>query len=52
MDAAVMQAHIKLYVNDFSMNLGDEGFAAIEAFLTRAADAGLVPSFDSLLLKK
>lgn len=51
MDAKVMQAHIQLYVNDFSMNLGEEGFAAIEAFLTRAAKAGLVPTFEPLLLK-
>ena len=51
MDAKVMQAHIQLYVNDFSMSLGEEGFAAIEAFLTRAAKAGLVPTFEPLLLK-
>lgn len=51
MDTEVMQAHIQLYVNDFSMNLGEEGYAAIEAFLSRAAKAGLVPSVETLLLK-
>ncbi|WP_462188145.1 MULTISPECIES: 1,4-dihydroxy-6-naphthoate synthase [unclassified Frankia] len=40
----VVDAHIKLYVNEFSLNLGDEGFAAVEALLSRAADADLVPA--------
>lgn len=44
MDEHVMQQHISLYVNAFSMDLGEEGFAAIDAFLTRAEKAGLVPS--------
>ncbi|WP_256788847.1 1,4-dihydroxy-6-naphthoate synthase [Frankia sp. AvcI1] len=39
----VVDAHIKLYVNEFSLDLGDEGFAAIETLLARAADADLVP---------
>ncbi|EIV95203.1 1,4-dihydroxy-6-naphthoate synthase [Frankia sp. QA3] len=39
----VVDAHIKLYVNEFSLDLGDEGFAAIETLLARAADAELVP---------
>ncbi len=39
----VVDAHIKLYVNEFSLDLGDEGFAAIETLLARAADAELLP---------
>ncbi|WP_141500638.1 1,4-dihydroxy-6-naphthoate synthase [Paenibacillus luteus] len=47
----VAQAHIDLYVNEFTANLGDEGYAAIEALLGRAAEEGLVPSFDLSLLR-
>ena len=44
MDPGVQARHIGLYVNEFSLELGDEGYAAIERLLTRAAGAGLVPS--------
>ena len=44
MEPDVVDAHIKLYVNDFTVDLGDEGLAAVEALLGRAADAGLVPA--------
>ncbi|CAM3830818.1 1,4-dihydroxy-6-naphthoate synthase [Cohnella lubricantis] len=47
----VTQQHIDLYVNDFTANLGDDGFAAIEALLTRAAAEKLVPPFDPNLLR-
>jgi len=43
MDAGVCQAHIDLYVNDFTRDLGEEGLAAADALLRHAADAGLVP---------
>lgn len=43
MASDVVDAHIRLYVNDFSVDLGDEGYAAVEALLGRAAAAGLVP---------
>jgi 1,4-dihydroxy-6-naphthoate synthase len=39
----VVQSHIGLYVNDFSRNLGDEGMAAITAFLERGRQAGVLP---------
>jgi 1,4-dihydroxy-6-naphthoate synthase len=42
----VAQAHINLYVNEFSEDLGDKGYAAISALLGRAAQEGLVPKFD------
>lgn len=46
MDPEVAQAHINLYVNDFSANLGEDGYAAIRALLGRAAKEGLVPEID------
>lgn len=42
----VAQAHIDLYVNEFTANLGEEGFGAIEALLGRAMQERLVPQFD------
>jgi 1,4-dihydroxy-6-naphthoate synthase len=49
MDPAVQQQHIDLYVNGFTEDLGDEGYAAIEALLGRAAAAGLVPELPARL---
>ncbi len=43
MDPAVCQAHIDLYVNAFTRDLGDEGYRAAEALLDRAAEEGLLP---------
>jgi 1,4-dihydroxy-6-naphthoate synthase len=40
----VQRRHIELYVNDFTTDLGGDGFAAITALLERAAGAGLVPA--------
>lgn len=51
MDPAVAQAHIDLYVNAFTANLGEEGFAAIDALLGRAAREGLVPPVDLAALR-
>ncbi|MDQ0113438.1 1,4-dihydroxy-6-naphthoate synthase [Paenibacillus harenae] len=48
----VAQSHIDLYVNEFTANLGDDGYAAVEALLGRAAAEGLVPDFDLSLLRK
>jgi 1,4-dihydroxy-6-naphthoate synthase len=39
----VIDAHINLYVNDFSLNLGDEGIMAVETLLSRAESRGLIP---------
>jgi 1,4-dihydroxy-6-naphthoate synthase len=51
MDPDVQARHIALYVNEFSINLGDEGYAAISALLNRAAGVGLVPSVDPAALE-
>ncbi|WP_438496240.1 1,4-dihydroxy-6-naphthoate synthase [Paenibacillus sp. IHBB 3054] len=47
----VAKSHIDLYVNEFSMNLGEDGYAAISALLNRAAAEGLVPAVDPELLR-
>lgn len=44
----VVRQHIALYVNSFTEDLGDEGYAAAEALLAWAADAGLTPRGVSL----
>jgi 1,4-dihydroxy-6-naphthoate synthase len=49
LDDAVTQAHIELYVNHFTTDLGDAGYGAIEALLSQAADAGLVAPIDGKL---
>ncbi|MGK5520497.1 1,4-dihydroxy-6-naphthoate synthase [Micromonospora sp. URMC 107] len=49
MEPDVVDRHIGLYVNEFTADLGDAGFAAVEALLGRAADAGLVPQTSSSL---
>ncbi|MDX6256083.1 MAG: 1,4-dihydroxy-6-naphthoate synthase, partial [Frankiales bacterium] len=46
MDPDVQQRHIALYVNEFTRDLGEEGYAAIEGLLGRASGAGLVPPVD------
>lgn len=43
MDSEVVQNHIKLYVNDYSRDLGVEGFKAIEQFLVRGRAVGVLP---------
>ncbi|MFE7127551.1 1,4-dihydroxy-6-naphthoate synthase [Streptomyces sp. NPDC057617] len=43
MDPAVADQHIALYVNEFTADLGDDGYAAVHGLLTRAAAEGLVP---------
>ncbi len=43
MDPEVCRQHIALYVNDFSLDLGHEGRAAIDALLLRGHATGLLP---------
>lgn len=42
MDPAVMQQHIDLYVNDFSIDLGQKGKAAIAHLFDTASQLGLI----------
>ncbi|MET7639775.1 1,4-dihydroxy-6-naphthoate synthase [Streptomyces sp. NPDC005438] len=39
----VVNQHIGLYVNEFTADLGEAGYAAVRGLLTRAAAEGLVP---------
>jgi 1,4-dihydroxy-6-naphthoate synthase len=43
LDDKVIDAHINLYVNDFSLDLGKEGVTAVETLLARAEARGLIP---------
>lgn len=51
MSPEVARAHIDLYVNQFSEDLGEEGYLAITTLLQRAVEEGIVPSFDLSLLR-
>lgn len=42
----VTQAHIKLYVNEFTENIGVMGYQAAASLLSRASQEGLVPEVD------
>lgn len=43
MDIAVMQNHIKLYVNNFTYDLGTEGKKAIDTLYIEATKLGIIP---------
>ena len=43
MDPVVMQAHIGLYVNDYTFDYGADGEAAITDLMSRAVHAGIIP---------
>lgn len=45
MEEAVMMAHIGLYVNDFTRNLGDKGKAAVEHLFATANKKGIIPQY-------
>jgi 1,4-dihydroxy-6-naphthoate synthase len=48
MEADVVRQHIGLYVNEFTLDLGPDGFAAADALLGRSAAAGFTPSVPAL----
>ena len=43
MSEAVMYRHIELYVNEYSLDLGAEGRAAVRTFFDLACDRALIP---------
>jgi len=49
LDDQVIAAHIGLYVNDFSLDLGNEGLEAVGVLLKRAEEKGLIPPCDKPL---
>lgn len=52
LDEDVIRGHIDLYVNDFSLDLGDEGLTAVQELLGRAEDRGLIPRYAGPLLAR
>lgn len=51
MDPNVAQAHIDLYVNEFTADLGEDGYAAVTTLLRRASEEGLIPAVDLAALR-
>lgn len=43
MDEKVMLAHIALYVNDYTRDVGEDGILAVDELFTLAGAAGLIP---------
>ncbi len=50
MDPVVMYQHIGLYVNDFTLDLGEEGRVAVEHLFHIAVEKGLIPAFDGVFV--
>ena len=50
LDDDVINSHIGLYVNDFSLDLGTEGIEAVTTLLQRAEARGLIPGCDKPLI--
>jgi 1,4-dihydroxy-6-naphthoate synthase len=48
----VLQAHIQLYVNEFTANLGEIGYQAVTTLLSRASQEGLAPKVDLAALRQ
>ena len=51
LSSEVANAHINLYVNEYSEDLGEKGYEAITALLSRAMQEGIVPKFDLAALR-
>ncbi|MGD8563088.1 MAG: 1,4-dihydroxy-6-naphthoate synthase [Desulfarculaceae bacterium] len=49
MEPEVVRQHIELYVNDFSLDLGEEGLLAVEKMLELGRKSGLIPPSQSPL---
>ncbi len=47
LDEPILRSHIDLYVNDFSLGVGEEGKAAVAEFFRRGRAAGLFPESDT-----
>jgi 1,4-dihydroxy-6-naphthoate synthase len=43
MSEQVMYQHIDLYVNEYSVDLGDQGRRAVQVLFDRAQQTGLIP---------
>ncbi len=52
MEPAVMRAHIDLYVNEFSLELGDQGEQAVRALFAQAQRVGVFGEWDAPLFNR
>ncbi len=50
MSEDVMRRHIELYVNDYSIDLGNEGRRAVELLFARAAETGVIAPLPPVFL--
>ncbi len=50
MDEKVMKSHIDLYVNDFALDLGEDGLRAVRRLFAEAEARGIFPHSDKPLL--
>lgn len=50
-DDSVIDKHINLYVNDYSIGLGEEGMLAVEALLKMAEDKGIIRKADNAIIR-
>jgi len=50
MDDKVMKSHIDLYVNDFALDLGEDGLRAVRRLIAEAETRGFFPHSDKPLL--
>ncbi len=49
LSADVINQHIDLYVNDYSLDIGEDGEKAVNEILSRAEDAGIIPKLKNQL---
>ena len=49
MDDQVLKSHIEMYVNEFTVDLGDEGKNAIKTLFEMAQKLNIIPNFEELL---
>lgn len=46
LEDSVIDRHIQLYVNDYSLDIGEDGVRAVQELFRRAAEQGIVPQSD------
>jgi 1,4-dihydroxy-6-naphthoate synthase len=49
MEERVMKQHIQLYVNDYTIDLGEKGIAAVEHLFAKAKENGAIPKVEHSL---
>ncbi|MNL89955.1 1,4-dihydroxy-6-naphtoate synthase [compost metagenome] len=49
MEESVMYKHIELYVNKYSINLGEEGRKAVDTLFKLAQERGIIPAIQENL---